>query len=227
MNSLTKFIVLSILFVIILFLSLKANRVIDFDYSDQITEEASYNGFQKSESSQIPVKKSDDEGNIILSENTKSSSSLETQTDFIKKNERKPSTKEMSELPSIIETYSETTMKTDFESTPIQSGTFFEESADKIYSEILEFEQSVRKYISKGYRISTLNSENVKNAGLVNEELAERYEVTFRVSGEGYEIIITPKYSMNEEIRVQLARNKGINLKEGILSYSFWIKAYR
>ncbi|WP_448385006.1 hypothetical protein, partial [Fervidobacterium sp.] len=61
-----------------------------------------------------------------------------------------------------------------------------------IYNELKEVEQATRKYISGGFKISTLNSQSIYSKGYMDEYLAERYEVGYKLSGEGYTIFIKP-----------------------------------
>jgi len=113
------------------------------------------------------------------------------------------------------------------DNTPTNLNIDLPESSETIYSEIIEVEKAIRKYISKGYKMSTLNTQNVKNAGFITEELSQKYDVTFRLSDGGYDIIINLKYSVPEEIKRDLLSNKGLSLDGETIRYTFWIKAYR
>lgn len=100
-------------------------------------------------------------------------------------------------------------------------------AVEAIYSEMKEVEQGVRRYISKGYKMSTLNIENVEKEGLINQQLKERYEVTFNTTDDGYNIFIICKFEVDKAVKEELLKNKNITLVDDKLSYKFWIKAYR
>ncbi|KAF2962213.1 hypothetical protein [Fervidobacterium sp. 2310opik-2] len=100
-------------------------------------------------------------------------------------------------------------------------------SADSIYNEILQVEKAARKYISSGYKISTLNSENIYNKNLISEELYKKYDISFRISGDGYEIVIRPKFDINSTLVDDLSKKEKVYITENGLEYVFWIKAYK
>lgn len=100
-------------------------------------------------------------------------------------------------------------------------------SADLIYDEMIQVEKVARKYISSGYKISTLNSENVHNKNLISEELYKKYDISFRISGDGYEIVIRPKFNINSTLVDDLSKKEKVYITENGLEYVFWIKAYK
>ncbi len=100
-------------------------------------------------------------------------------------------------------------------------------SADLIYDEMIQVEKAARKYISSGYKISTLNSENVYNKNLISEELYKKYDISFRLSGDGYEISIKPKFDIDSTLMDDLLKKEKIYVTENGLEYVFWIKAYK
>ncbi|WP_372590440.1 hypothetical protein QO062_01220 [Fervidobacterium pennivorans subsp. carthaginiensis] len=96
-----------------------------------------------------------------------------------------------------------------------------------IYNELKEVEQAARKYISGGFRISTLNSQSIYSKGYMSEYLANRYEVGYKLSGEGYTIFIKPKYEIPDNVLEELAGKPKIRLDGQSVVYEFWIRAYR
>lgn len=96
-----------------------------------------------------------------------------------------------------------------------------------IYNELKEVEQAARKYISGGFKISTLNSQSIYSKGYMGEYLAERYEVGYKLSGEGYTIFIKPKYEIPVNVLEELAGKPNIRLDGQSVVYEFWIRAYR
>ncbi|MFN3691546.1 MAG: hypothetical protein ACK4R7_01525 [Fervidobacterium sp.] len=96
-----------------------------------------------------------------------------------------------------------------------------------LYTEMKEVEQAARKYISKGYKISTLNIESVEKEGLIRSELKDKYEIIFKPTENGYNIFIILKQEVDENIKEELLKNNSITIVGEKLAYSFWIKAYR
>ncbi len=103
----------------------------------------------------------------------------------------------------------------------------FSHLADSIYTEILQVEKAVRKYISSGYKMSSLNSENVYNKNLISEELYKKYDISFKISGGGYDIIIKPKFDIDSTLMGDLSKKEKIRVTGNGLEYVFWIKAYK
>lgn len=100
-------------------------------------------------------------------------------------------------------------------------------SAQEIYNELKAVEQAARSYISGGFKISTLNSESIYSKGFMEKDLAERYEVGYKVSGEGYMIFIKPKYEIPAVILEEISKQPKVRLDGTAVVYEFWIMAYR
>jgi cytoskeletal protein RodZ len=96
-----------------------------------------------------------------------------------------------------------------------------------IYNELKEVEQAARKYISGGFKISTLNSQSIYSKGYMSDYLANRYEVGYKLYGEGYTIFIKPKYEIPVNVLEELAGKPNIRLDGQSVVYEFWIRAYR
>lgn len=227
MNTITKLVITITLLVVILFVSFRHNRTIVFDYTEnadlglkEYNQLNQVNSKNSNDGLYIPNTVAETNTNIVNTSNTSKTDSSEKNL----QNTVKPSTDETS-------TFMITSVST--ESTESSNDVFVNnesnlpESSQTIYSEIITFEKAVRKYISKGYRISTLNTLNVKNAGLIDDILAQRYDVTFKLAEGGYDIIITLKYQVPEEIKKELLNKKGITITGETILYTFWIKAYR
>lgn len=229
MNVLTKLLFVFALLIIVVFISLSNNRTIVFDYSEkseldskEYSQTASEGISNESTDSTITIT-----SNIVNTYDTTIKTLQSTDTEItrdVSENNTKTYTTNVSSRPS-------STVSLDFDKTLSDTSTSLDVasviSSESIYSEIIEFEKAVRRYISKGYKISTLNAQNVKNAGFTTEELSQRYDVTFKLSGDGYDIIITLKYTIPEEIKKELLSNKGISLDGETIRYTFWIKSYR
>ena len=69
--------------------------------------------------------------------------------------------------------------------------------------------------------------ENIHSAGYVDESIAGRYEVGFRAEEEGYDIVITPRYEVNNLALEKIAKFENIKVVGGSFEYVFWIRAYR
>ncbi|MGC9772036.1 hypothetical protein [Fervidobacterium islandicum] len=100
-------------------------------------------------------------------------------------------------------------------------------SAQEIYNELKAVEQAARSYISGGFKISTLNSESIYSKGYMEKHLAERYEVGYKVSGEGYMIFIKPKYEIPAVVLEEISKQPKVRLDGTAVVYEFWIRAYR
>ncbi|MFN3329237.1 MAG: hypothetical protein ACK40U_10405 [Fervidobacterium pennivorans] len=96
-----------------------------------------------------------------------------------------------------------------------------------IYNELKEVEQAARKYISGGFKISTLNSQSIYSKGYMSDYLANRYEVGYKLYGEGYTIFIKTKYEIPVNVLEELAGKPNIRLDGQSVVYEFWIRAYR
>lgn len=96
-----------------------------------------------------------------------------------------------------------------------------------IYDELKEVEQAARKYISGGFKISTLNSQSIYSKGYMSDYLANRYEVGYKLYGEGYTIFIKTKYEIPVNVLEELAGKPNIRLDGQSVVYEFWIRAYR
>jgi len=102
----------------------------------------------------------------------------------------------------------------------------FAAPSDEIYGEMTSLEQSIRKYLSGGHKISVLNSETLYKGGYINGDLADKYTVSFRINGDGYDIVITPKYVIDSSIVESLAqKDKDQKEQDSSVEYVFWIKA--
>lgn len=88
-------------------------------------------------------------------------------------------------------------------------------------------EQAVRRYLSAGYKISSLNSDSLYKEGYMEKDMADKYTVTFRASGDGYDIVISPKLPLEESVMNSLVQKNKIKKVEQNIEYVFWIKAYR
>jgi len=222
-NVLTKITLVLIILVLILFVSFKYNRTIIFDYTVE-NEVNTKEHKLDTHSGDL----SESTSNFINSNTAKiNTSSGNINTDFTVSNLEKTTKISTDTSSNVTESESSSSMDTNLDNISTDSNTSVPESSEAVYSEILEFEKAVRRYISKGYKISTLNTQNVKNAGFINEKFLERYDVTFSVADGGYNIIITLKYDLPEEIKAQLLNNNGISLDGETIRYTFWIKAYR
>lgn len=216
MNFLTKIIIVFVLLLVILFVSLERKRTVSFDY---IVKTDTYSEQDRQENP------SDD--SIEKTINVVNTNISETDTSFT------PSNLEMNGKTStdMLLNATANVLSLNYNTSSDSTSTNFDiarsESSETIYSEIIEVEKAIRKYISKGYKMSTLNTQNVKNAGYITEELSQKYDVTFRLSDGGYDIIISLKYSVPEEIKRELLSNKGLSLDGETIRYTFWIKAYR
>lgn len=100
-------------------------------------------------------------------------------------------------------------------------------STETIYNEMLQVEKAARKYISAGYKMSSLNSENIYNKNLISEELYKKYDISFKISNDGYDIVIKPKFDIDSTLIGDLLKNEKIRVTENGLEYVFWIKAYK
>ncbi|MGB9613982.1 MAG: hypothetical protein ACPL3B_00545 [Fervidobacterium sp.] len=98
---------------------------------------------------------------------------------------------------------------------------------DSIYNEMQYVERAARRYISAGYRISTLNEENMYQKDYLSEQLYSRYSVSFQASNDGYDIIIRPKFEINTLDKEKLLKKRNMRLEGGSVEYVFWIKAYK
>jgi hypothetical protein len=96
-----------------------------------------------------------------------------------------------------------------------------------IYDELKEVEQAARKYISGGFKISTLNSQSIYSKGYMSDYLANRYEVGYKLYGEGYTIFIKTKYEIPVNVLEELAGKPNIRLDGQSAVYELWIRAYR
>lgn len=244
MNTLTKFLIVMVLLALVLFVSFRHNRIVAFDYNENTDlnsrEYSKVNqNEQSNETNQVNSQTLSTEStgatlsnssNIVAETNTIHT----TPMDFTEKtlqNTTKPLASETTTLQGTQLTPTSTKISSSSSNTVVNTTVDVEanlpESSETIYSEILTFEKAVRKYISKGYRISTLNTSSVKNAGLIDDQLAQKYDVTFKLAKDGYDIVITLKYPVSEEIRKELVYKKGITLNGEKVVYTFWIKAYR
>ncbi|QAV33416.1 hypothetical protein [Fervidobacterium changbaicum] len=100
-------------------------------------------------------------------------------------------------------------------------------TAEDIYNELKVVEQAARSYISGGFKISTLNSDSIYSKGYMEKHLAERYEVGYKVSGEGYMIFIKPKYEIPAVVLEEISKQPKVRLDGTAVVYEFWIRAYR
>ncbi len=99
--------------------------------------------------------------------------------------------------------------------------------SDEIYGEMSSLEQSIRKYLSGGHKISMLNSETLYKGGYINGDLESKYTVSFRTNGDGYDIVIIPKYVIDSSIIDLLAQKDKVKRTDNSVEYVFWIKAYK
>jgi len=72
-----------------------------------------------------------------------------------------------------------------------------------------------------------LNSETLYKGGYINGDLADKYTVSFRINGDGYDIVITPKYVIDSSIVESLAQKDKVKRTDSSVEYVFWIKAYK
>jgi len=100
-------------------------------------------------------------------------------------------------------------------------------SPEELYQEMTAVEQAVRRYLSAGYKISSLNSDSLYKEGYMEKDMADKYTVTFRASGDGYDIVISPKLPLEESVMNSLVQKNKIKKVEQNIEYVFWIKAYR
>ncbi|HOM74789.1 MAG TPA: hypothetical protein PK716_06895 [Fervidobacterium sp.] len=100
-------------------------------------------------------------------------------------------------------------------------------SSDDVYQEMTLLEKSIRRYLSAGHKISILNSETLYKEGFINSYFVDRYDVSFRVNGDGYDIVISPRYSIETSLLESLAQKNNIKKTNTGVEYIFWIKAYK
>lgn len=218
MNVLAKLIMVITLLVIVLFVSFKHNRTIAFDYNlKNVVDSNEHNqsSDHTTESTNSIVNNTTVETNTLSSTNMHSVTSRKNETTSL---DASSNASPSDLLPNF--TYN-------LDNTPTNLNIDLPESSETIYSEIIEVEKAIRKYISKGYKMSSLNSQNVKNAGFITEELSQKYDVTFRLSDGGYDIMIILKYPLSEETKIGLLSKPGVTLNGETVQYTFWVKAYR
>lgn len=246
MSTVWKFVLLAALIVVVVVISV--NSVRDMDYSlatnttivenvensmensvslyDDSTNE--YVDAEKTATSAVLDQSDDNAVNTLAPEMNDESSGIlstfttaATETSMIDvENTSQESTEETQVI--IIDDGNETTLATS-ESSVMN----FAAPSDEIYGEMTSLEQSIRKYLSGGHKISVLNSETLYKGGYINGDLADKYTVSFRINGDGYDIVITPKYVIDSSIVESLAQKDNVKRTDSSVEYVFWIKAYK
>lgn len=217
MNTLAKLIFILALLITILMISFKLNRTIVFDYTSNIDVDSEHNQTSNTLTSTNTTYTSIEDNLSALSTNSTTTSLDE------KANTQSFSDEGLSATSNILIP----SLNSDLNNTLTNLALGSSENSELVYSEITEFERAVRKYISRGYKISTLNTQNIRNAGLIDEELSQKYDVTFKVANDGYDIIIILRYPLAEGVKTDLLKKPRITLKGETIQYTFWIKAYR
>ncbi|MEN6590314.1 MAG: hypothetical protein ABFC76_03080 [Fervidobacterium sp.] len=243
MSTIWKLILLAALIVVVVVISV--NSVRDMDYSlatnttnvensmensvslyDDSTNE--YVDAEKTATSAVLDQSDDNAVNTLAPEMNDESSGIlstfttaATETSMIDvENTSEESTEETQVI--IIDDGNETTLATS-ESSVMN----FAAPSDEIYGEMTSLEQSIRKYLSGGHKISVLNSETLYKGGYINGDLADKYNVSFRINGDGYDIVITPKYAIDSSIIDSLVQKDKVKKTDMGIEYVFWIRAYK
>ncbi|MEJ5257257.1 MAG: hypothetical protein WHS64_03320 [Fervidobacterium sp.] len=229
MSELGKIVLIAVLIFLVILISLNSRREITWDYSQSKGEELkvqdSLNEQKMLEASQKNEESVDDKTTVALDDENPSSKMLPEQDSKLDNlgQDNLKTQKESTDstlIPILVfdktEDGSET--KVDLDEDP---------DAEEIYNELKLVEKAVRRYISGGHKISTLKMENIHSAGYVDESIAGRYEVGFRAEEEGYDIVITPRYEVNNLALEKIAKFENIKVVGGSFEYVFWIRAYR
>lgn len=229
MSELGKIVLIAVLIFLVILISLNSRREITWDYSQSKGEELkvqdSLNEQKMLEASQKNEESVDDKTTVALDDENPSSKMLPEQDSKLDNlgQDNLKTQKESTDSTLILilvfdktEDGSET--KVDLDEDP---------DAEEIYNELKLVEKAVRRYISGGHKISTLKMENIHSAGYVDESIAGRYEVGFRAEEEGYDIVITPRYEVNNLALEKIAKFENIKVVGGSFEYVFWIRAYR
>jgi len=228
-SELGKIVLIAVLIFLVILISLNSRREITWDYSQSKGEELkvqdSLNEQKMLEASQKNEESVDDKTTVALDDENPSSKMLPEQDSKLDNlgQDNLKTQKESTDstlIPILVfdktEDGSET--KVDLDEDP---------DAEEIYNELKLVEKAVRRYISGGHKISTLKMENIHSAGYVDESIAGRYEVGFRAEEEGYDIVITPRYEVNNLALEKIAKFENIKVVGGSFEYVFWIRAYR
>ncbi|MFN6991776.1 MAG: hypothetical protein ACK4MM_03520 [Fervidobacterium sp.] len=228
MELIVKVIMIAALFFVIIAISITSNRTIIFEESKKIAENVDdRNSTGGGISANIGANISTGVSTNLNKENTEEKDALETylETETKRPEEQSSTTQNFIEFKKIdIEVTSNAKIEenqTNFLADPSLNSSY------SLYTEMKEVEQGARKYISKGYKISTLNIENVEREGLIRSELRNKYEIIFKPTEDGYNIFIILNQEVDESIKEELLKNNNITIVGEKLAYFFWIRAYR
>ncbi|MGQ9856592.1 MAG: hypothetical protein ACUVQF_07640 [Fervidobacterium sp.] len=236
MSELGKIILIAVLVFLVVLISLSSKREIVWDNSqsevENIGEVNAQNGQSGYQSEEMALEERGKNDESILGESTpvlkgeelSSSPTADSQQNLYSQTQKdlqvKKESTESELIPIVIFD------NTENESKPSESQRQSID-VDEIYNELKLVEKAARKYISGGHKISTLKMENIHSAGYLDESIAGKYEVGFRATEEGYDIVITPKYDVDNVTLEKMAKFENINVIGDSFEYVFWIRAYK
>lgn len=233
MSTVWKLVLLAVLIVVVVIISVNSKREMYYSFATDATNGEDSTGeyvdiVENATSATLP-QSADNLINVSVTHiDGKSSNHLSTATATVSKgstitdadNSLRQSTEEIQVI--VIDSGTETTNTTN-ESSAMNLLI----SSDDVYQEMTLLEKSIRRYLSAGHKISTLNSETLYKEGFINENLVDRYDVSFKVNGDGYDIVISPRYSIETSLLESLAQKNNIKKTDTSIEYIFWIKAYK
>lgn len=104
------------------------------------------------------------------------------------------------------------------------------DDAERIYEDFLKLEKIIRRYLSGGHRISMLSFSTLKELGYLqtdDEYLQYNYEILIETTTDGYNIILESTELLSPYLLEQLKARPKIRIKNDVLQYVFWIKAFK